>query len=201
MTRVAIYGRVSTRDKGQEVENQLRQLRAFAQAHDWTISREYVDRKSGATNGRHEFQAMFKDARTGSFDVVLFWALDRFTREGALPALKYLEELDNRSITWKSFTEPYLDSTGMFHDAVVAIIATIAKQERQRISERVKAGLEVARTKGHFPGCPKGRLHKDRKVIDVASIRRRRAAGETLTHIAADLGVSHTTVSKRIHGR
>ena len=47
-TRVAIYGRVSTRDKGQEVENQLAQLREFAAKQGWTISCEYADRESGA---------------------------------------------------------------------------------------------------------------------------------------------------------
>jgi predicted site-specific integrase-resolvase len=41
---VALYARVSTRDKGQETENQLAELRTFAGKHDWTIFREYVDR-------------------------------------------------------------------------------------------------------------------------------------------------------------
>src|ERR1700732_1158739 len=61
--RVAIYGRVSTRDKGQEVENQLAQLREFAAKQGWTISCEYADRESGATRNRIEFQEMFRDAR------------------------------------------------------------------------------------------------------------------------------------------
>jgi DNA invertase Pin-like site-specific DNA recombinase len=55
-TRVAIYGRVSTRDKGQEVENQLAQLREFAVRQGWTICCEYADRESGANRDRIEFQ-------------------------------------------------------------------------------------------------------------------------------------------------
>jgi hypothetical protein len=39
----------------------------------------------------------------------------------------------------RSFTEPYLDSGGMFKDAVIAILGAIAKQERVRLSERVRA--------------------------------------------------------------
>jgi DNA invertase Pin-like site-specific DNA recombinase len=61
-TRVAIYGRVSTRDKGQEVENQLAQLREFAAKQAWTISCEYADRESGSKRNRIEFQEMFRDA-------------------------------------------------------------------------------------------------------------------------------------------
>jgi hypothetical protein len=83
-TRVAIYGRVSTRDKGQEVENQLAQLREFAAKQGWTISCEYADRESGASRDRIEFQEMFRDAAHRRFDLLLFWSLDRFTREGVL---------------------------------------------------------------------------------------------------------------------
>ncbi|MGC1298852.1 MAG: recombinase family protein, partial [Alloacidobacterium sp.] len=71
-SRVAIYARVSTKDKGQEVENQLRQLREFSVLQGWTNVREYVDHESGSTNERAEFQAMFRDASQRKFDVLLF---------------------------------------------------------------------------------------------------------------------------------
>jgi DNA invertase Pin-like site-specific DNA recombinase len=48
-------------------------------------------------------------------------------------------------VGWKSFTEQYLDSCGIFRDAVLSILATIAKQERIRLSERTVAGLQRAR--------------------------------------------------------
>jgi hypothetical protein len=47
--------------------------------------------------------------------------------------------------TYRSFTEQYLDSCGIFKDTVLSILATIAKQERIRLSERTVAGLEKAR--------------------------------------------------------
>jgi DNA invertase Pin-like site-specific DNA recombinase len=62
-TRAAIYGRVSTRDKGQEVENQLAQLREFAAKQGWTISCEYADRESGANR---DPQGSPKTGHTGS---------------------------------------------------------------------------------------------------------------------------------------
>src|SRR5258706_14518187 len=89
-TRVALYARISTKDKGQEVENQLRQLREFSAFNGWSVIREYVDRESGSTNDRAEFQAMFQDASQRKFDVLLFWALDRLSREGVLETLQHL---------------------------------------------------------------------------------------------------------------
>lgn len=92
------------------------------------------------------------DAMCRKFDVVLFWALDRFTREGALETLKYLETLNTYGVAFLSFTEPYLDSCGIFKDAVIAILGTIAKQERLRIQERVRAGLNRAKAQGTKSG-------------------------------------------------
>src|SRR6266852_5751340 len=82
--RCCLYGRVSTKDKGQEVENQLRQLREFSSSQGWAVYREFVDHETGSTNDRTSFQAMFKDASQRKFDVLLFWALDRLSREGVL---------------------------------------------------------------------------------------------------------------------
>lgn len=94
-TRAALYGRVSTRDKGQEVENQLAQLRQFARHQGWDITQEYTDRASGSTADRDQFQAMFQAASQHEFDVLLFWSLDRLTREGVLPTLQYLTRLSD----------------------------------------------------------------------------------------------------------
>ena len=153
-TRVAIYARVSTKDKGQEVENQLRQLREFSSSQGWAVYREFVDHETGSTDDRTAFQTMFKDASQRKFDVLLFWALDRLSREGVLETLQHLNRLTSYGVGYRSFTEQYFDSCGIFKDAVIAIIATVAKQERVRISLRVRAGLEVARAKGKRIGRP-----------------------------------------------
>jgi DNA invertase Pin-like site-specific DNA recombinase len=152
--RCCLYARVSTRDKGQEVENQLRQLREFAALQGWTVYREYVDHETGKNDDRAEFQATFRDASQRKFDVLLFWALDRLSREGVLETLQHLNRLTSYGVGYRSFTEQYFDSCGIFKDAVIAIIATVAKQERVRISLRVRAGLEVARAKGKRIGRP-----------------------------------------------
>jgi DNA invertase Pin-like site-specific DNA recombinase len=45
----AIYARVSTKDKGQTNDNQLHELRAFAERLGYTIYQEYCDQESGGS--------------------------------------------------------------------------------------------------------------------------------------------------------
>ena len=189
--RVAIYARVSTKDR-QEVENQLRQLREFASSQGWTVYREFIDHETGSTDDRAEFQAMFRDASQRKFDVLLFWALDRLSREGVLETLQHLNRLTSYGVGYRSFTEQYFDSCGIFKDAVIAIIATVAKQERVRISERVRAGLEVARVKGKKLGRP-------RVTVDAARIACLRASGASWQTITRQLGISAGTAKRAFY--
>src|SRR5882762_6080811 len=180
--RVALYGRVSTKDK-QDTENQLRQLREFAALQGWTVTNEYVDRETGSTDDRAEFQAMFKAASQRKFDILLFWSLDRLSREGVLETLQHLNRLTSYGVNYRSYTEQYFDSCGIFKDAVISILATVAKQERIRISERVKAGLAHARAKGKKLGRPA-------VAVDSAKVRALRQAGKSFEQIGETLGVS-----------
>src|SRR5258708_40194908 len=148
MPTVAIYARVSTKDHGQETENQLTQLRGFATSQGWTVFAEYVDHESGSHDDRPQFKQMFKDASQRRFDTLLFWSLDRLSRQGVLETLQHLQRLTSYGVGYRSFTEQYFDSCGVFRDAVIAIVATVAKQERGKISERTRARLAVARAKG-----------------------------------------------------
>ena len=132
--RVALYASVSTKDGRQDTENQLIALREYCAKHGWEISGEYVDHETGGTSKRPHFQKMFADARARKFDLVLFWSLDRLSREGVSATLGHLERLTGYGVGWRSHTEEYLDSCGIFRDAVQGILATIAKQERIRRS-------------------------------------------------------------------
>jgi DNA invertase Pin-like site-specific DNA recombinase len=157
----------------------------------WEIVHEYIDRASGKLSDREQFQAMFAAASRREFDCVLFWSLDRFSREGTLETLQQLQRLTSYGVSWRSFSEQYLDSTGIFRDAVIGILAAIAKQERVRLSERVLAGLERARAKGHTGGRPKVRRDRDK---DAATIRRMREAGDSYNEIAQELGRSKADI-------
>jgi DNA invertase Pin-like site-specific DNA recombinase len=193
-SRVAIYARVSTKDKGQEVENQLRQLREFSVLQGWTVVREYIDHESGSTNERAEFQAMFRDASQRKFDVLLFWALDRLSREGVLETLQHLSRLTAFGVCYRSFTEQYFDSCGIFKDAVIAIIATVAKQERVRISQRVRAGLDLARAKGRRIGRPPQTPLSPELRSAIANAYR--CGGTSLRALAKQFGTSLATVQR-----
>jgi DNA invertase Pin-like site-specific DNA recombinase len=189
----AIYARVST-DR-QETDNQLAQMRRFAESQQWEIRGEYVDHETGKHADREQFRRLFEDASRREFDVVLFWALDRFTREGPLETLQHLNILSNYGIAFRSFTEQYLDTCGIFKEAVVAILGTIAKQERIRISERVRAGLERARKNGTKTGRPIGRPRVVFRRDQVAELR---TQGLSWPRIARKLGASVRTIRRAL---
>src|SRR5262245_4665809 len=185
--KIAIYTRVSGKSNRQDAGNQSLQLIEYCQRQGWEWI-EYTDRMSGTKADRTGFLQMFNDARLRRVDLVLFWALDRFSREGTLRTLQYLQQLDTYGVAWKSFTEQYLDSTGMFREAVIAILATIAKQEHARLSERVVAGLRRAKREGKVLG-------RKRIIVDREKIRTMHAEGQSIRAIAAQVGISKSLVA------
>ena len=124
------------------------------------------------------------------FDLLLFWALDRLSREGALKTLQHLDRLESYGVAYRSFTEPYFDSCGIFKEAVVSIVATLAKQERIRRSERTKAGLARVRASGKRLGPPR-RLNGHTAAI--ASLRSQGIPGR---EIARRLSISEGSVRR-----
>src|SRR5271168_5054218 len=195
--RVAIYARVSTKDGRQDTDNQLRPLREFAKSQDWTIVHEYVDRTSGKRGDREQFQRMFTAASKREFDVLLFWSLDRLSREGTVETLNHLQRLTGYGVNYRSFTEQYLDSTGIFKEAVIGILAAVAKQERVRLSERTIAGLERARAQGRIGGRPK----TEDNFKMVKALHSLREQGRSIRQIAAELRINPGTVQKLVKQR
>ncbi len=182
---IAIYCRIST-DK-QDNGNQLDQLRTFAASQGWNVRREYVDVATGKNGDREQFKALFRAASRREFALVLFWSLDRFSREGVLETLTHLQRLTQYGVGYRSFTEQYLDSCGMFREAVISILAVIAKQERVRLSERTLAGLQRARAQGRIGGRP-------RAACDPCEVARLQRVGRATAEIALELKVSKATV-------
>jgi DNA invertase Pin-like site-specific DNA recombinase len=74
----------------------LRQLRAFAATQGWVVVHEYVDRASGKRGDREQFQKVFDAAWRREFDCLLFWSLDRLSREGTVETLNHLQRLARR---------------------------------------------------------------------------------------------------------
>ena len=189
-TRVAIYLRISTTEKGQETDNQLLQLQDFCQRQCWEIIDIYIDRESGR-KGRREraaFAQMFEDAAKRHFDIVLFWSLDRFTREGIRKTIHYLQQLDQLGVRFKSLTEPLLDTENeLVAHIVVGVLSYLAQQEAVKISERTKAGLARVKAQGKTLGAPS-------KFEQWKSELARMQAGYSVGRMSRESGLAYNTV-------
>ena len=156
--RVAIYARVSKDDGSQDEQNQLDELRAWCATAGHNIMHEYIDRISGSKGSaeRPELARLLDDAHRRKFDVVLCWALDRFSREGMVPTILHLQRLAAAGVAFHSYTEPLLSTDNeMVRDTVLAVMASLAKIERQKISDRTRAGMQRAADQGKSLGRPR----------------------------------------------
>lgn len=197
MHRVALYARVSTMDRGQDPEVQLVELRAWAARLEATeIVGEYVDQASGSKADRKALAQLMRDAHERRFDTVLVWALDRLSREGIGPMLQHIERLRSAGVRLRSFRDPWLDTDAPTTPLLIAVLAWVAAQERERIRERVRSGMAKAKTQGTKSGRPIGRP-KAAVPYDVLQLL---TAGRSVAQAAAELGVSENTV-KRIKRR
>jgi len=188
--RVAIYARISTNDGRQDTENQLQELRAWSKRLGGEIVEEYVDHASGARGDRKALQRLLNDSHKRKHEVCLVWALDRLSREGIARMSGYLENLKVCNVRVMSHQEPWLDTAGPVSELLVAIFGWVAKQERERISERIKAGLQRARkTK---------KLGRPTVDYDIDEIKRLRASGMSTRAIGRCIGVSHVTVARAL---
>jgi DNA invertase Pin-like site-specific DNA recombinase len=193
MKTVVIYARCSTRD--QETDNQVSQLRDYAKKQDWQIVEEIIDVCSGG-KGRTErpgLDSVFDLARRRQVDVVLFWALDRFSREGSRKTIEYLSMLDDAGVDWHSYTEQYLSSLGIFKDCIISLLSTLARQEKVRISERTKAGLDRTR---RVNGTRLGRPRTAQERINEA--RRMRSEGLSFGEIGTVMGITRARVCQMV---
>jgi DNA invertase Pin-like site-specific DNA recombinase len=191
--RVAIYARVSTDDKGQDPENQLRQLRDWCGRMGYPVVREYVEHENGGkgTEYRKQLAAMFAGAAQREFDLLLVWSLDRFSREGMAATVAHLQRLASHGVAFRSFTEEHLSTENeLVRNILLAVLASLAKLEREKISQRTKAGLERARAKGKRLGRPRfsdGDREKLRKALDT---------GDSWHAVSKAMKIPYSTVKK-----
>jgi len=191
--RIAIYARVSRDDKGQDPENQLRELRAWCDTAGHTVVHEYIDHESGRKDaqGRKQFARLFEDAHKRKFDCVLFWALDRFTREGMVPTVMYLQRLAGCGVSFHSYTEPHLSTDNeLLRNILLAVMSSLAKVESQKIGERTRAGMARARAQGKRIGRPALKAALRQKIA------KQLGKGLSAYAVAKQLGIDAHTVAK-----
>lgn len=151
-----------------------------------------TDKVSGSKSAKERagLDKVLTMAHQRKFDVLLFWSLDRLSREGTAKTLGYLQTLTENGVKYHSYTEQYLSSLGAFSDVVVSLLATIAKQERIRLSERISAALDYRREVLKKPlGRKVGtKLKKTAKLVEAA--KKHRAEGKSYGDIAIVMKIS-----------
>ena len=182
MKRVVTYTRVSTDE--QTVDNQEPEVEALA-ARRGEVVRRFTETGSAA-KVRPAFDAMLKAARQGKFDVLVVWAIDRFGRS-MVGNMTDLLELDRLGVQVVSVRETWLDTAGPTRNLLVAVFSWCAEQERNRLIERTKAGMERARRLGTKSGKKIGR---PRARLNVADARSMLAEGKSQRAVAGVMGVS-----------
>ena len=191
--RIGLYARVSTSDKGQDVNLQLNPLRQYCQHREgWNVTGEYVDIGiSGTKNSRPEFDRLLDDARKRRIDVIAVWRLDRFGRS-LRNLVNTLTELQELGVSFVSYSEN-LDFTSSTGKLLVHILASFSQFEADIIADRVRAGIKNARAKGKRIGKAPIAPYL------VEKIRELRKTGASIRVIAGKLnlsvGVVHKTLS------
>jgi DNA invertase Pin-like site-specific DNA recombinase len=188
--RAAIYARVSTKNHGQDISMQTRELEQFATARSWDVVDSYLDLGiCGAKDKRPQLDRLMADAHRRKFDVVIVWKFDRFARSVS-HLLRALETFSSLGIGFVSLSES-LDTSTPAGKMVFTVLGAVAELERSLIAERVRAGLRNARAKGK-------RLGRPRTFVDATEIGRLRSRGRTVREIAEELGYSRSLVHKTL---
>ena len=186
--RTALYARVSTSDKGQDPEMQLRELREYCQRRDFTIAGEYVDvGVSGSKDSRPELNKLMLDAAKRKFDAVVVWRFDRFARSVS-HLLRALETFRSVGIEFVSYSEA-IDTSTPVGKMTFTVLGAVAELERSLIIERVRAGVRNARAKGK-------RLGRPRVAVDRGRITRLRASGASWSEVCDATGLSAGTARR-----
>jgi DNA invertase Pin-like site-specific DNA recombinase len=188
--RTALYARVSTNDKGQDVSMQIREFHEFCARRQWEVIDEYVDHGvSGSKDSRPELNRMMADAKRRKFDAVVVYRFDRFARS-TRHLVNALAEFSALGIQFISMHEG-IDTSTPNGRLVFGIFASIAEFERDLIRERVRSGIANRKAKGL-------RIGRKPVAIDPIAVTRLQAQGRSIRQIAAELGCSRSLVHRTV---
>lgn len=150
--RVAIYIRVSTLDQAQNgysLEAQEKALRKWCEEKGHAVYDLYADRGISGKDIKHRpgMGRLLEDAKDGKFDIVLFWALSRFTRSVSdlYDAMSSFKKWD---IAMISYTEAAFDTSTPMGRAMIGIVGVFAQLERELTGERVQAAMAERAAQG-----------------------------------------------------
>lgn len=160
--KAAVYLRVSTSE--QDPDNQLPPLCDLAQRRGCKVVHVYRENETAWRAGHQaELAKLLDHARAGLFKVLIVWALDRLSREGALSILSLVDKLKRYGVKVISYQESWTEAPGELDEVLYAITGWVARMESQRRSERTKAGLLRAKSNGKMLGRPHGSHDKKQR--------------------------------------
>lgn len=170
-TRVFLYVRVSTEEQvlhGLSIEAQTKALNNWANERQYKIVDVYADAGISArqpASKRPELQRLLQDVRAGKGDLILFTKLDRWFRNIA-EYYKVQEVLEKYKVNWRTIQEDYDTSTAAGR-LKINIMLSVAQDEADRTSERIKAVFEMKRQKREplTGDCPTGYKQEGKKFI------------------------------------
>ena len=149
--QVAIYIRVSTLDQAREgysLDAQEKTLRKWCEERKYNVYDLYADKGISGKDIEHrpDINRLLYDAKNKKFDLVLFWALSRFTRSVS-DLYSTMENFQQWNISMVSYTEAFDTSTPMGR-AMIGIVGVFAQLERELTSERVSAAMAERAAQG-----------------------------------------------------
>ena len=187
--KTTLYARVSTKDQ-QTLPMQMKAMREYAKKRKWKVVKEIKEVGSGANNNRPERDKLIKLAKQRKIDAVVVWKFDRWGRSMTDFVLT-VNDLKDAGVIFVSLTEA-LDLSTPIGEMTAGIFALLAQYERSLLSERVKAGMEYAKSKGKHVGRPPTdkkkieevkRLYRKEKMSKYAISKKLKMGWETVNKI------------------
>jgi site-specific DNA recombinase len=151
--RVAAYCRVSTDSEEQATsyDTQIEHYTAYIQGHpDWVLAGIFADDGISGTNTkkREEFNRMIDECMAGNIDMIITKSISRFARN-TLDCLKYVRQLKDKNIA-VYFEKENINTMDSKGEVMITIMASLAQQESQSLSQNVKLGLQYRYQQGEI---------------------------------------------------
>lgn len=160
--RAIIYARCSTDEKRQDVEVQLKELRAYCKREGWNYD-EVSEYSSGWKGFPPKLTKVLDLVMKGYYDVLLVYNIDRFSRSKPRSVMKVLFQILDKGCRFIAIQNQLDSNNEMMFNAFIGYWTTFSNMYSQNLSERIKDGMARAKEKGSQIGRPKGSLDKKQR--------------------------------------
>jgi len=192
-TKVAIYTRVSTSDKNQTTENQLRELNSYCDRMGYEVVKVYEDEVSGAKSRekRPAYSKLCTDAFLKKFDIVIGWDVSRFGRS-MKEFVHFLSDMDDKGIGVIAVKNG-LDTSSSSGRMMMKLIGVLEEWNLEMLKERTNAGL--ARTVANGTKLGRKKITNDTMTAKIIELRNNK---KSIRAIATEVGVSTATIQREL---